>query len=831
MEKKKKGSFGKVIGVVLSLVLMALLAQGFVSQYPRMAKEAKKIYDVKLLDGDYGIAREYFSQVCELLYGFHVQYCQEVLGDERSPGEILMSGADRNYFGDFMPSPTPLPSEWYEDTPMVDESWEGYTENYQEWYDSMVAYWDEQYVNHFKVRVQELNLKYCIDRQSKQDDWYGTHAWEELTINQYPLVIRVHFTGGYPYVTYESKATGSQEIANYHYYGFIEETTYDNTVKAGAELLENCFLVVAADESLFSGEDDSLYYQDNWYYSEMEWECVNAVLEWFVYYVLAAVILVFFVALFLSIIKPLRLRELRISNLPLEVFVALSLLIVAFIIEPAPEMIWVTQMSVDYPGSYFTWDGMWKEIMVGGMEGKLLLLANQIVWTVLFIVLFFVFVSLLQIFYKRPMRFLKENTIIGRILCFFCRKGKQLVETVSKVDFNEKGNRKILIAVLLNFAITYGLTFLILWVMVELDWNWYGEDLLLVGGIFVFIVSLVYHILLYLFLMKKWNMIRLQYTELLETTEEMASGDTKVTYNGKSGIFHELQEKLARVQGGFDAAVQEEVKSQRMKSELITNVSHDLKTPLTAIITYVDLLKNEEISAEERREYVQVLETKSARLKTLIEDLFEVSKATSGNIKLNPQELDLVHLIQEVQLNLEDRIMQSGIQFKLTVPQEKVLVCLDGQKTCRIFENLFVNITKYGLYGSRAFVDVETLGEKVRVTIKNVSATEITYASDEIMERFTRGDASRNTEGSGLGLAIVKSFVEAQGGIVEIQLDGDLFKVIVEFPGVIRPKQDSAETVENPVETEKEPAEEVPTEVLVEVETTEEASKESIAEE
>ena len=785
---KKKGTFGKVIGVILSLALMAGLAQGFVGLYPQMAKEAKEIYDDKLLDGDYGKAREYFGQVCELLYGFHVQYQQEILGDERSPGEILMSGADRNRFDFYKASPTPYPTGWDSDEPVPDETWNNYVANYQNWYDTMVAYWNDRYETHFKVRVQELNLNYCIDYQRQKDDWCGTHKWEELTTDNFPLVMRVHFTGGYPYLNYDSMYTDSQEIVNYFYYSFTEETTYDGTVKAGAELLDNCILVIAAEESLFSDENEEPY-QDFWHYGAMNWKCIHAIWEVYGYYAVAAVLLVFVAALILSLVKPLRLRELRLSNLPLEICVALGLLIAAFIIEPASEMILATQMSVDYPGSYFTWDSMWKDIMVGEMEGKLLLLANQIVWSVIFIAMYLIFISVLQIFYKKPVRFLKENTITGRIICFFGRKGKQLVDAITKVDFKDKGTKKILFAMVVNFAITFGLIFGILWLVGVDYWYWSGDDWLMIGGIFVFFALLVYHILLYLFLMKKWNLIRLQYTELLETTEEMASGDTKVTYNGKPGIFHELQEKLVRVQTGFDTAVQEEVKSQRMKSELITNVSHDLKTPLTAIITYVDLLKNENITAEERQEYVQVLEQKSARLKTLIEDLFEVSKATSGNIKLDPQELDLIHLIQEVQLNLEDRIMQSGIQFKLTVPQEKVMVCLDGQKTCRIFENLFVNITKYGLYGSRAFIDVETITDKVRVTLKNVSAAEITYASDEIMERFTRGDASRNTEGSGLGLAIVKSFVEAQGGTVEIQLDGDLFKVIVEFSGVIMPKE------------------------------------------
>ena len=815
MEQKKKGTFGKIVGVLISVALMAALAVGFVSQYPRITKDAKEIYSDKLVNGDYGVAREYFGQVCELLYGFHVQYAQEILRDDRSPGEILMSGAGADYLENYkltvtpatqgttgirgnvhvpVASATPTPTPIY-----ADGAWESYVEGYAHWHAEMVDHWNEQYETHFMERAEALNVKYCI-WSIKESKWCGTNPREEFTTEKYPLVIRVEFYGGTAKVLYNSMYINLEYVVDSHYADFKAATNYIGMVDAGAKLLDGTILYIAADENLFEGElaDEYAIY---WYRNEIHYQAFSAMWENYVIFAVAALGIVVLLALILSVIKPLRIRELWLSNIPAEILVGLVVLLAGLMMDVTGEMILITQMSVDFPHSWFNWSGIMEEVMAGEQEGKVLLIANAVAWFGIFTTAYFSVISVLQIFYKGFFEFLKKNTILGRILCFLCGKGKQLVDAMTKVDFKDKGSKKVLFAVIVNFAITFGLIFGILWLVGVDYWYWSGDDWLMIGGVFVFFALLIYHILLYLFLMKKWNLIRLQYTELLETTEEMASGDTKVTYNGKPGIFRELQEKLVRVQTGFDTAVQEEVKSQRMKSELITNVSHDLKTPLTAIITYVDLLKNEEISAEERREYVQVLEQKSARLKTLIEDLFEVSKATSGNIRLNPQELDLVHLIQEVQLNLEDRIMQSGIQFKLTVPQEKVIVCLDGQKTCRIFENLFVNITKYGLYGSRAFVDVETLGEKVRVTIKNVSATEITYASDEIMERFTRGDASRNTEGSGLGLAIVKSFVEAQGGTVEIQLDGDLFKVIVEFPRVIMPKQDEAEAETDEVET------------------------------
>ena len=271
---------------------------------------------------------------------------------------------------------------------------------------------------------------------------------------------------------------------------------------------------------------------------------------------------------------------------------------------------------------------------------------------------------------------------------------------------------------------------------------------------------------------------------MLSTTEEMARGITDVEYMADAGIFHELNSALTNVQEGFHTAVQEEVKSQKMKTELITNVSHDLKTPLTAIITYVDLLKNEELSEEERKNYIDVLDRKSSRLKNLIEDLFEISKATSGELKLDKVTLDLTQLIREVQLELEEEIMNSGITFKMNMPEKKAMVHLDAQKTGRIFENLTMNVLKHGLTGSRAYISVELTDDAVCTIYKNVSYAEINYNADEILERFKRGDVSRNTEGSGLGLAIVKSFTEAQGGKVKVELEDDLFKVAVSFPRI-----------------------------------------------
>ena len=249
-----------------------------------------------------------------------------------------------------------------------------------------------------------------------------------------------------------------------------------------------------------------------------------------------------------------------------------------------------------------------------------------------------------------------------------------------------------------------------------------------------------------------------------------------------AGIFEPLKQELNKVQAGFQKAVEEELKSQNMKSELITNVSHDLKTPLTAIITYVNLLKDETISEEDRKKYIDILDRKSLRLKQLIEDLFEVSKANSGNIKIEKKMLNLTELVRQAAFELEDRLKEAQIDCRVSVPEKEIHLELDGEKTYRCLENLLTNVCKYALPGTRAYLNLYDKGDQAEIVLKNISRDELTMDVEELTERFMRGDKSRNTEGSGLGLAIVKSFVELQGGSFHIEADGDLFKARMSFP-------------------------------------------------
>ena len=296
-------------------------------------------------------------------------------------------------------------------------------------------------------------------------------------------------------------------------------------------------------------------------------------------------------------------------------------------------------------------------------------------------------------------------------------------------------------------------------------------------------VLAIYSLALYFLCKRYLCRVQAQYSRLLAAANSIAEGKLDNTFADDFGVFGSYKEALYHIQDGFKSAVDEEVKSQKMKTELITNVSHDLKTPLTAIITYIGLLKEENITDEQRKEYIDTLESKSLRLKVLIEDLFEVSKANSGNVKLEQIPVDICNLLRQAYLEQADKMEQAGLQIRFLVPDEKVILYLDSNKTYRIFENLYTNIVKYALPATRVFVTLNKNagGEGVRIELKNISAREITGNPQDLTERFVRGDASRNTEGSGLGLAIARSFSEIQGGIFRIETDGDVFKAIIEW--------------------------------------------------
>ena len=273
---------------------------------------------------------------------------------------------------------------------------------------------------------------------------------------------------------------------------------------------------------------------------------------------------------------------------------------------------------------------------------------------------------------------------------------------------------------------------------------------------------------------------------IMDGTQRIKNGDIhhKLQLIGEDN-FTTLADDINNIRDGLDKAIDSQLKSERMKSELITNVSHDLKTPLTSIINYVELIKKEEnISPEYLKDYVNVLDSKSKRLKVLIEDLFEASKASSGNIELNMEKIDFTQLLRQAIGELEEKLSETNLNLKINVPEEKVYIKADGRRMYRVLENLLSNISKYSMPHTRVYIDITEADNKVRLTMKNISSYELNFDPDEIMERFKRADESRNTEGSGLGLAIARDLVNLQGGSFNIDIDGDLFKSTVEFNSI-----------------------------------------------
>lgn len=272
------------------------------------------------------------------------------------------------------------------------------------------------------------------------------------------------------------------------------------------------------------------------------------------------------------------------------------------------------------------------------------------------------------------------------------------------------------------------------------------------------------------------NMSKLRYY-----ISEMAKGNISSIPEEK-GLFSKPINNLNNINAGLKANLEEMIKSERLKTELITNVSHDLKTPLTSIINYLMLLKTLNIENEQAKEYIDIANDKARRLNILILDLFEASKLNSGQMKLEKIPSDVVALLSQTLGELDYKISQSGIEFKSVIPNHPIILDMDGQRMWRVFDNLLTNILKYSPEGSRGYINLDDHENEVVITFKNVSSYPLDFDGAELFERFKRGDVSRSTEGSGLGLSIAKSIVELHGGTLEIVIDGDLFKAIVTLP-------------------------------------------------
>lgn len=376
---------------------------------------------------------------------------------------------------------------------------------------------------------------------------------------------------------------------------------------------------------------------------------------------------------------------------------------------------------------------------------------------VLYLLIYLGVVYTKYIYYTGFREGLVNNSLLGKALLLLVGSTRKILKRVMAINLREDNQRRLIGIAVMNF-----LAIVIL-----------GS-----GGFFGFVLAVIYSVIVFKYILELIEGA----AELNQASAQVAGGNFDIRVDENVSILTPMAKNLNNIKQGFSLAVDKEIKSERMKSELISNVSHDLKTPLTSIITYVDLLKNEGVEPDTQKEYIDIIDKKSQRLKILIEDLFEASKATSGNIDLNLENIDVVALLRQTLGELEEKINESNLQFRINAPEDKVMCNLDGRRTYRVFANIISNILKYSMENSRVYIDIVENEHKVNFTFKNISAHEMHFDPSDITERFTRGDESRSTDGAGLGLSIARSLVELQGGNLDITIDGDLFKLVVTFP-------------------------------------------------
>ena len=308
--------------------------------------------------------------------------------------------------------------------------------------------------------------------------------------------------------------------------------------------------------------------------------------------------------------------------------------------------------------------------------------------------------------------------------------------------------------------------------------TWYSADELIILGLISEFLT---------FLAAAWALNNRLYTDLgqlLGQIGAMAGGDLSVrtSLDARSDLYP-ASCQLGEISESLQTILDKQMRAERMKIDLITNVSHDLKTPLTSMIGYVDLLKQEPLS-DAAQDYVEVLSSRMESLKDMIQDIFDLSKSTSGTAELHLETLDMKKLLEQTLGDMEDAIKSSGMVIREAMPEMPLKFTGDGKKMYRVLQNLIGNALKYSLAGTRIYIIAERRASQVQVTIKNTAAYEMDFTSEEIMERFARGDKSRNTEGHGLGLAIAESFVKNMKGGLQVTVDGDQFKVQLTFPVV-----------------------------------------------
>ena len=359
-----------------------------------------------------------------------------------------------------------------------------------------------------------------------------------------------------------------------------------------------------------------------------------------------------------------------------------------------------------------------------------------------------------------------KSSIIGQVLIWWIKIFKKILNKIQKVwntiTYSASVTSKVIIGT--------GIIAFICLVIIAM----FSDNKMLPLIIIALICFIVYKII----------KILKEYSQIDNKLKDVYNGNnqTELKEEDFSMVFKSSVKYLNNISNGLENAVQERMKSEKMKAELITNVSHDIKTPLTSIINYVDLLKKEDIANEKANEYINILDNKSQRLKKLTEDLIEASKVSTGNVSLNLEKINIVELIKQAIGEFEDKFQNKNLQIIVNCQENEININADSRYMYRIVENLFSNIYKYALENSRVYIDISIVdGTNVVIEMKNISKDKLNISADELMQRFVRGDRSRNTEGSGLGISIAQNLTELQNGTFELKLDGDLFKVKLTF--------------------------------------------------
>ena len=402
--------------------------------------------------------------------------------------------------------------------------------------------------------------------------------------------------------------------------------------------------------------------------------------------------------------------------------------------------------------------GMMMSFAVASVESQI---PQRILMSV-FLLCYLIGYACLAVWVSTTIRRLKAKQFIRSFLTYkVCRWIKVTIQKIfKKVTDKQNTNRKITI-------IYWG--FVVISIILACT-MWSGIGLLV---LIAFWIWTYYKLLQYNKKVQKIN----------EALKNIYEGNPNVKLNEEEleGTLKIMAKYINDIAGGFTNAIEQSLKSERLKTELITNVSHDIKTPLTSIINYVDLLKKEEINNAQIEQYIAVLDKKSQRLKKLIEDLVEASKVSSGNVKLNMEVINLKELLNQSIGEFEDKLEKKNLKIEMDLPNENVLIKADNRYLYRVIENVFSNISKYALESSRVYIKLEKQKEEVYLEFKNISKDKLNISAEELMQRFVRGDKSRYTEGSGLGLSIAESLTELQGGKFKIDIDGDLFKVEIKW--------------------------------------------------